>query len=157
MYCVLSGVKNQDVTKPLFLRTLHKFLNGNETVTSRFVFSIYATRLGNELYQDDVNSMLEDLPPDSPIYQECMKLVDLFINSAIDKNQEPLQFISYKLFCDTLPESLFVGELKASFTCPPNTTRHNHAFTPLRKAEVGKSHPIGSDISKPSDEVPTAL
>ena len=140
VYNMLSGPKCEEVTKPLFLRTLHKLLTGNETVTSKFAFQIYATRMGTALYQDDVDSMLEDLPPGSPIYEECMKLVDKFVNSAVDKNQETLEFISYKLFCEVIPESLFVGEVIGAFTNPADNVRTNKAFTPIPSKEPPVSH-----------------
>ena len=127
IYYVFSGSKNVEVTKPLYLRTIYKFLRGNNTVQSRFIFSIYASR-GDAIYQDDVNSMLEDLPPRSLIHKECMVLVDKFISSAVDKNQVPLEAISYPLFCEIVPESVLVKELVETFTCPVQPERDNEAF-----------------------------
>lgn len=130
IYYVFSGPRNLEVTKPLFLRTVLRFLQGNDTVQSRFIFNIYASR-GDAIYQDDVNSLLEDLPPGSEMHQECMKLVDKFVLAAVDKNQEPLEAISYLLFCEIVPESLLVRELVDTFRSPVEGVRTNKAFLVL--------------------------
>ena len=130
IYYMFSGPKNLEVTKPLFLRTVHRFLRGNDVVQTRFVFSIYASR-GNAIFQDDVNNMLEDLPPGSGIHEECMRLVDKFILSAVDKNQEALEAISLSLFCELVPESLLVRELMETFSSSMLSGRVNKAFSPV--------------------------
>jgi len=128
IYYVFSGPKNLEVTKPLFLRTIFRFLRGNDIVQSKFIFSIYASR-GEAIFQDDVNNLLEGLPPGSEMQKECMKLVDKFVLAAVGKDQEPLESISYHLFCEIVPESLLVRELSDTFSGPVEGTRTNKAFS----------------------------
>lgn len=62
--------KNSEITKPMFLNTIHEVLT-DELIGRYFAFDIYDARGDGKITSDEVYRMEQNLPENSLIYKEC--------------------------------------------------------------------------------------
>ncbi|CAG9316929.1 unnamed protein product [Blepharisma stoltei] len=126
-YNYLSGPGHRDITKPSFLMKCYVILKEEP---SKFAFSIYDRNSDGLLTCDEINDMIMSLPQNTPIYEECQVLVNEFLSSIFGRRRAQLLGIDYQLFCDLIPNSLFIQEFSQSLLTPQNSLpRKNLSFT----------------------------
>mmetsp|Transcript_9856 Transcript_9856/g.19519 ORF Transcript_9856/g.19519 Transcript_9856/m.19519 type:complete len:712 (+) Transcript_9856:3126-5261(+) len=139
---LLSGRKGVTVTKPRFCRHVLKLMRGNTLTHAKWVFKLYDADGDGVISVPELYDMQVNLPPDSPVYLECSKLVNIVVKSLLsgtgNKNTETFDFES---FYEIVPSSCIVKEFLGALT-DPSPSRMNISFTPPKKEDFIESSPL---------------
>ncbi|CAG9316211.1 unnamed protein product [Blepharisma stoltei] len=134
IYHFLAGPKYEDVTKSRFLNAVHLLLNINNDYFLRgFSFHIYDARGDGVITADEAYNMLEALPVGSPIYYECLRIVNELLASIFGRRITPITTIDFYKFIEFIPDSLFIKEVLEVFQIPlvKLKERANSSFIPI--------------------------